>query len=179
MIVTHAKNRHGTVYPYFICIGRHQKRTNCTRKALLTSAVEELIEDFYAEVELSGELRQQIETHLRDELAALRESEEKEYAALAKKEQLLLHQRDKLLQAHYAGAIALDQLKSEQDRFSGRLDQVRNRSDARHTEFDRIERNLKLALDFAWDCQRPYVEADPPSRRQLNQALSRSCSSTR
>ena len=32
LIVSHAKNRHGTVYPYFICVGRQQKRTDCRNK---------------------------------------------------------------------------------------------------------------------------------------------------
>ena len=31
LVVSHAKNRHGTVYEYFICLGRQQKRTGCTQ----------------------------------------------------------------------------------------------------------------------------------------------------
>ena len=33
-MVTHAKNRHGNVYPHFICAGRHSKRTTCIRQAM-------------------------------------------------------------------------------------------------------------------------------------------------
>lgn len=35
LLVTHAKNRHGVTYPYFVCSGRHAKRTDCTRPAIL------------------------------------------------------------------------------------------------------------------------------------------------
>ena len=42
-----SKNRHGTVYPYFVCLGRHQKTTNCTQRAMLISIVEERIEELY------------------------------------------------------------------------------------------------------------------------------------
>lgn len=38
LIVTTPKNRHGTVYPYFVCIGRHQKRTNCNQRGLCPSS---------------------------------------------------------------------------------------------------------------------------------------------
>ncbi|MCL2424041.1 MAG: recombinase family protein [Micrococcales bacterium] len=34
LIFTNAKNRHGIVYPYFICAGRHSRRTACTRQAM-------------------------------------------------------------------------------------------------------------------------------------------------
>ncbi len=34
LIVSNAKNRHGNVYCYFVCSGRHSKRTDCTRQAM-------------------------------------------------------------------------------------------------------------------------------------------------
>ena len=40
LIITNAKNRYGVIYPYFVCLGRHQKRTACTRKALLVAKIE-------------------------------------------------------------------------------------------------------------------------------------------
>ena len=57
LIITNAKNRYEITYPNFVCVGRHHKRTACTRKAMLLSVVEELVEDFYAEVQLDAELR--------------------------------------------------------------------------------------------------------------------------
>jgi hypothetical protein len=34
LIVTNAKSRRGVIYPYFICSGRHSKRTDCERKSM-------------------------------------------------------------------------------------------------------------------------------------------------
>ena len=39
----------------------------------------------------------------------------------------LLDERSKLLEAHYAAAIPLDRLKTEQDRIGGELDRIEQR----------------------------------------------------
>ncbi|TXG90638.1 hypothetical protein DW322_10980 [Rhodococcus rhodnii] len=52
LIVSTAKNRHGNVYCYFVCSGRHSKRTDCTRQAMLIDDVEKLIEDYYTRVQI-------------------------------------------------------------------------------------------------------------------------------
>ena len=54
LIVTHAKGRGGT-YPYFICIGRQEKRTTCKQRALRIELVEEAIVKHYATVELPAD----------------------------------------------------------------------------------------------------------------------------
>jgi len=43
MLVTHAKSRTGRSYPYFVCSGRHEKRTDCTMKAVRIETVEDLV----------------------------------------------------------------------------------------------------------------------------------------
>lgn len=42
----------GNVY-YFVCSGRHSKRTDCTRQAILIEDVEHLIENYYQRVQLT------------------------------------------------------------------------------------------------------------------------------
>lgn len=34
LVITHAKNSQGAIYPYFVCAGRLRKRTDCTRSAM-------------------------------------------------------------------------------------------------------------------------------------------------
>ena len=53
LIVSNAKNRHGNVYCYFVCSGRHSKRTDCTRQAMLIEDVEKLVEDYYKRVQIT------------------------------------------------------------------------------------------------------------------------------
>ncbi len=171
LVITYAKNRYGSVYPYFVCVGRHQKRTGCTQKAMLISAVEALIEDFYAEVRLEPELRGHIEHSLSVELAAAQQQAESAQRDLATQKQRLIHERSRLLQAHYAGAVPLDLLKSEQDRIAGQLDVIESRLAATEMEFTTIQANLRTALDFASDCHRAYMAASDQARRLFNQAL--------
>jgi site-specific DNA recombinase len=171
LIVTYAKNRYGAVYPYYLCLGRHQKRTDCTRKAILIATVEDLIEEVYANYQLEERFREAIETMLKTELSAGRYEAEATARELHTQRQRLTHEQAKLLQAHYAGAVPLDLLKQEQDRISSQLEQIDGRLQATQVEFDTIERNLQRALDFAANCHRAYLAAPPSTRRLLNQAL--------
>ncbi|MDQ1736463.1 MAG: site-specific recombinase [Pseudonocardiales bacterium] len=171
LIITHAKNRHGVVYPYFVCVGRHQKRSACTRKAVLISVVEERIEDFYAAVQLEPELREHVEALLTDELAATRARAATEQRDVQVQRQRLVNERSKLLQAHYAGAVPLDLLKTEQNRITTQLAAVEARLEATGVQFDTIQANLTAALDLAGDCHRAYLNAGDHTRRLMNQAL--------
>lgn len=154
LVITNTKNRYGVVHPYFVCVGRHQKRTTCTRKATLISVVEELIEDFYADVQLDDELRQTVETVLGHELQATRQQAESLQRELTEQQQRLVHERTRLLQAHYAGAVPLELLKTEQNRISSQLETIESRLEATVMRFDTIGANLKRALDFASSCHR-------------------------
>ena len=116
LILTNAKSRRGVIYPYFICSGRHKKRTNCNRKAMFVPDVEAAVEDYYRTVQIPahiiGPLRELIHAEF-DRLHATAKTERK--AQIAERDRLY-DERHKLLQAHYAGAVPLDLLKSEQDR---------------------------------------------------------------
>jgi hypothetical protein len=94
-----------------------------------------------------------------------------EQQALTGERQQLVHHREKLLQAHYAGAIPLELLKTEQDRISDKLEVIDARLASGNTQHDVIEQNLRAALDLAADCGRAYRDAADPVRRLLNQAL--------
>ena len=54
LIVCHAKGRGGT-YPYVICIGRQQRRTECKQRALRIEHVEESVAAYYAKVQLPAD----------------------------------------------------------------------------------------------------------------------------
>ena len=170
-VVNLSTNRYGAKYPYFMCLGRHQKRTGCTQKALLISAVEERVEDFYADVELPAELRGPIERFLRDELAASRAAAERERGALTTQRQRLTNERAKLLQAHYAGAVPVDLLKVEQDRIAAQLAHIEDRLQRASEAAETVEESLTLALDLLNDCHVAYRRASDSVRRLYNQAF--------
>jgi site-specific DNA recombinase len=173
MIVTHAKSRSGRIYPYFVCIGRHQKRNNCTMSAVLIDKVEELVEEHYATIQLPAELRETIEKNLRTELEAHYAEARKKHARLEKQRARLLDERRKLLQAHYAEAVPLELLRQEQQRIAAALAKIGEQEAATEDEQKLVAANLKRALNLASDCRAAYVSAPPHIRKLFNQAFFR------
>ncbi len=176
LVITNAKNPSGTIYPYFICLGRHQKITDCEVKAVLIAEVEQKVADYYRTVQLDPDLRNQIETMLQDEMAAYRASAETQHKQLSLQKDRLERERSSLLQAHYAQAVPLDLLKTEQDRIARSLAEITERLAATTMEFQQFELAVVSALDYAMNCHRAYIGAvhvtgGKQIRRLLNQAI--------
>lgn len=83
----------------------------------------------------------------------------------------LQRQQSKLLEAHYAGAIPMDLLASEQDRLSRELTKVTNRLEALTADLTEVDELLTVALDLAEHCGDTYAAAPDHLRRLLNQTL--------
>jgi site-specific DNA recombinase len=171
LLITYSRGRAGKVYPYYVCSGRHNKFTSCTFRAVLIEAVESKVEDVHAEYRLKPELGEAIERTLILEFETVRREAADERQRLLKRQKRLLAERDKLLQAHYAEAIPLDLLKSEQDRIRDSLSQISDRLSRTEFEYNACETNLVAALKFLEDNYATYLEADTTLRRQINQAL--------
>ena len=171
LIVCNAKSERGRIYPYFICIGRQRDKTSCAQRALSIEHVERALEDYYSTVELSADLRLQTEQTILEQIAALRETEVADRTRIVTRQRRLLDERAKLLEAHYAGAIPLDLLKTEQDRIAAELDTIEQRLSATELKSDTVEINLKKALDLVGNLRAAYVGAPPRIRRLMNQAI--------
>ncbi len=171
LIVSNAKNRHGNVYPYFVCSGRHSKRTTCTRQAILIADVENLIEDYYQRVQITSAHREALAGMLHHEFDQLMSAEVDELSQLTANRDRLEHEQDRLMQAHYADAIPLAVLKREQDRITAALDQVTRRLDAHHGEYTDARNHLDDALALLENCADIYARCDDTNRRLCNQAF--------
>ena len=171
LIVSFAKNRFGSVYPYFVCIGRHQKRTDCNQQAVRIEAVEALVERVYARIALEPERIQAIRDFVREGLGQQQASLEVERRTQAQRLVKATAERDKLLQAFYAGAISLELLKREQTRLTKELEDAQAALTAAQAEFGQVEQTLETALVLAADCQAMYRAASEKVRRQCNQAF--------
>lgn len=171
LVVSHAKGRHGTIYPYFICMGRQQKRTDCTQSAIRIEEAEALVEDHYRTVQPSQQLLDDLRDLILDELEKQRGDAETERDLQRRRIRNLTDKRKKLLDAHYADAIPLDLLKIEQDRIASELTTAEERLAAVDIGFETVETNLARAIDFAVDWNGAYLAAGPTLRRQLNQAI--------
>ncbi len=80
-------------------------------------------------------------------------------------------QRQKLLDAHYAGAIPLDLMKSEQDRIAGQLTRIEAQLASLDANFEQARAVLADTLDLTRDCHSAYLEANDSTRRLFNQAF--------
>ena len=83
----------------------------------------------------------------------------------------LLDERGKLLQAHYAGAIPIDLLKTEQERISRRLAFMDVQIEAGDMEYDQAKAHLNDCLALAGNCYKLLTSVDDSLRRTANQAF--------
>ena len=171
LMVQNSRSKTGLVYPYFYCTGRHAKRTVCTQRSVLIYEVEKKIEEHYRRIQLDPSLRAGIEELVRDEFRTAQSRMEGVRADLKREKDKLERQREKLMEAHYAGAIPVELLGREQERISRSLRDVETRLSATLSEFETIEGNLGKALDLAADCGAAYQQAPDHIKRMFNQAF--------
>jgi len=171
LVVSHAKNRHGTIYPYFICVGRQQKRTTCLQQAVRIDQVEEIVTTAYAKIRLSAEQADSVRDFILDEITMLRDKGKGERSRLQWRVNALTKEQQKLLDAHYADAIPLDLLKKEQSRITSELVSAKARLARLALDYSTAETNLTHALTLARDCESAYRESSDKVRRQFNQVF--------
>ena len=171
LMITTARNRWGAAYPYLVCSGRARKTTDCQRQAMPLALIEELIEDEYRTIALSPKLRDTIEEFVLEDFDSLQAAAADERKQLERQRVDLRAQRQKLLDAHYAGAIPLDLLKTEQDRIGRQLTRVQEQLATADANYEQARKMLADTLDLARDCHAAYLEADDNIRRLFNQAF--------
>jgi len=170
LIVTHASGRGGT-YPYFICIGRQQKRTDCKQRAIPIAQAEDAIAAYYATVQLSEPEVERLRVFLGEELSKLRGDADRDRMVESRRMRELEGERKKLLDAYYAEAIQLEMLKTEQDRLAAQIASAEGRLAEITAGFQTAEANLQRALTRVGDCATVYRDASGRKRRQLNTAF--------
>ena len=171
LIVCNAKSSQGTIYPYFVCGSRHGGRGDCTRQAMLIEHVERLVEQFYDHVQISAETKLALSSMLHARFDEMMSEGAAELADLAARRTQLEDEQEKLLRAHYAGAVTLELLKREQDRITASLETIKNRIDAHHGEYAFARANLDDSLTLLSNAGDIYKTADDANRRLCNQAL--------
>ena len=140
-------------------------------KAVLIDAIEDKIIEHYAVHQLTTVERDALGQVLGEELIELREETVNERASLLRRKSRLLTEREKLLQAHYAEAVPLDLLKSEQARIGEALNHIEQRFAETARLEERQDSQLNAALALATDTQIAYQGAPDAVRRKINQAM--------
>ena len=170
-IVHHAINRHGTVYEYFVCSGRHERRTQCTQRAINIGRVENKIVEHYKTIALSAELRQEVEASLKLELEAGMEESRRLQRDLLLKQARLQARSKKLLDGHLDGVVPADLYAAEQSAISLQLASIGERLESVTIHFSDLESNLESAMEMLENCYEAYRRAPDDIRRRFNQAL--------
>ena len=168
LIIHNAKARNGQIYPYFVCSYRQRHRTECSFKAVLIDEVDIAIADLYHHIHITPEDRRTIEKYLRLELDHIYARQHTHTQTLTTQARKLKTQQAKLLEAHYADAIPLDLLKTEQARLTRELDHITRELATLTADRERVEQHLTEALALLEHCHHLYTHPDtPPSLKKL------------
>jgi hypothetical protein len=165
------RNRQGKLYRYFYCMGRQKMKNGCELKAMPIHLVEQKIESYWQGVTITKEQVEAIRTEVAAYIGRVLPRRDREMAQAELAVNRLTAQRDKLLQAHYAGAVPLDQLKSEQQRISEQLAGAKDLVSGTQLRREQLEASLDRALDLLGHAGHHYAAAPNPIRRQLNQSV--------
>ncbi|UIN30633.1 recombinase family protein [Microbacterium binotii] len=121
MMYNRTRNNHGTLYFYFVCLGRHSGRTACTLKAQQVHLIETAVHRLIQQISLTPEERASAEERLLAEANASVRDADTGRAELQIREQDLRGEQERVLRAYYVDAISTDMLKREQDRIRREL----------------------------------------------------------
>ncbi len=171
LCITKTVNRHGTVYMYYFCVGRQQKRSACDQPVVPVSKVEKLVDDIWSEIRLDPKYGALLQEMVQNELDVLQDKNHKTERSAKRQLDLKREQRRKLLDAYYAGALPLEVFKSEQQALTSAIEAQERRLAQAHTKVAELEQVLRKALQFLYQPQETYLAAPERLRRQFNQAV--------
>ncbi|MFV0435159.1 MAG: recombinase family protein [Leucobacter sp.] len=171
MTIIHAKNRHGKIYPYFICLGRNNKRTDCTMPYAPADRVEKLVAAYYENITLTPAITDALRGMLTHEFDQLTAGTSESVKDLTVRRTQIHAEQDKLLEAHLADALSLEQLKKFQTRLQAELDGIEAQIAEHHNDYQGARALIDGALDLARDFARVYESCDDQNKRLANQTF--------
>ena len=146
LIFSRNRGKSGEHYDYFMCVKKKTKTNNCSRRAMRVERVEDGIASFYGSFRVQPEYAEQIRAAVQDELATQQvEATRGQEHAMGRK-QRVQDEREKLLGAHYAGAIPQDLLASETKRLTRQLAEAEGEIKAAQVTTANVEVTLACCL---------------------------------
>jgi hypothetical protein len=169
--IQHVRNHQGVVYPYFYCLARQKRSAPCGQRAIMVGRVEQLVEDHWRSVSLSPAVHDRLRDRLKQHIRTVMPTRGKETARAKAQIAKLDDQRDKLMTAHYAEAVPLDLLRSEQSRIGRERADAEERLDAATRSLRELDAHVEAALTLLTNAHNHYRAMDDLGRQLLNQAL--------
>jgi site-specific DNA recombinase len=158
---------HGGVYDYFFCLGK-QRGVPCSQRHLPVDEIEAEVERVYDRVSLTPEEAATVADAVRAKLDGQRERQDKEAEQQRRRLARLSDERAKLLQAHYADAVPLDLLRSEQHRITREITNAEATLTTCEAVLPELDTTMTRALALATDCKTTYRTSGHHDRRDLN-----------
>ena len=171
MIVQIAKSRSGDEYPYYTCLGRHSKRTDCTLRSINIFNAEDLIQDLYDRLALKPKYAVKLREHLVEQLQLVKNDTAVQAEALTSQKLEIERKQRKLLEAHYNDAIPIEMLAAEQKRLDAELSRVNLQLKDLTADLGDAVRFIEMAVDLAEQSAGAYKRAPEHIRRMFNQIL--------
>jgi site-specific DNA recombinase len=170
LVYSQSKGNGGT-YAYYLCVKKKTKDNGCTRPAVRLERIEDGIAAFYRRFHIRPEAAEKIRAAVRAELSREQSEARSSFIRAAKRKEQVQGERQKLIRAHYAGAVPQDLLASEMQRFTRALAEADAEIAAAKTSTSDVEATLDAALNAAAACQATYLAARPHIRKQINQGF--------
>ncbi|HWU31247.1 MAG TPA: recombinase family protein, partial [Marmoricola sp.] len=166
-----SRNRVGTLYDYFYCLGRQRLENGCSFKATQAHFLEELVERHWSTVTMSERRLSTVRQLVLDHMDTLLPNQDRTEAAAKRELVDLANQSERLMQAFYADAIALDHLKREQARISAARADAEFLITRSATDRDLVLEKLDYLCALLASPMRYYENAPDAMRRELNQSI--------
>lgn len=170
LIIECPRDKQGERYEYFTCSGR-RKKNGCTRSAIMIDRIEREVEATFGQNGLSAEEAAQTRAVLGKVFDQLEASTEDERKLLTGQADKLEAERLKLVQAHYADAIPLELMKTEQARITANLDSIKRRLVGLSSTYKEAREGLDQLADLITDLGDLYRKCEPSARQILVRAV--------
>ena len=167
LCTTIAKGR----FPYFFCLGAHQRRTDCRTRYVPIADAQRTVEGLYRTIRLDEARRDDISARTSRDLAKCQRSNIGRRHTAGRQLTRLEAEREKLLRAYYEDAIPLALLKKEQQRIDAEINTAEATLQLDEGRLHNASELVEVALELASNCDRVYAGATPQGRRRLNQAF--------
>lgn len=161
----------GGRYPYFYCLGRARRRTECTFKTVLIETVEQKVELLWQSIHLPEDRIQEINSEATSQLERVYAQGQQELARQQRRSRDLERQQAKAKEAYYSDAMSLDEFRSEQRRIANEKRTVDVTVSRCQMEIEELRLAVAEALGLLADAHQLYLAASSSIRRQLNQAV--------
>ncbi len=171
LVFSRNRGKSGGTYDYFMCVKKKTKTNNCRRPAVRLERIEDGVATYYRQFKVTPEHADQIREAVRQELAAQQAEASLSLERATARKARVTNERQKLLQAHYAGAIPQDVLGSEMKRLTQELAEAETEIKTAKVATTEVEDILRRAIIAASHCEQAYLTAPDHVKRQINRGF--------